>query len=140
LGHWFLLRLICALVFNSRRSIIGTLEIAGWIPGRKRIVAMARVALTSAQRFFPLSESTYGPAQKYRTVVCYFRLTDLDYEEGLQAASGEWNLTHFLEASLPEAHVFDIPSCFGVRVGCLAATTTAAVLLLGDLEAGVTQW
>jgi len=51
LGHWFLLKLICALVFNSRRSIIGTLEIAGWIPGSIRIMAMARVALTSAQCF-----------------------------------------------------------------------------------------
>jgi hypothetical protein len=64
-----------------------------------RIAAMARVALTGAQRFFPLSESTYGPDQKYRSVVCHFRLTDLDHEEGLQAASGEIALNfEFLES------------------------------------------
>ena len=60
-----------------------------------RIVAMARVALTNAQRFFPLSESTYGPAQKYRTVVCHFRVTDAHHEEGLQAANGEMELNPF---------------------------------------------
>ena len=104
---------------------------------------MARVALTSAQRFFPLSESTYGHSQKYHSVVCYFRLTDLDHEDGLQAASGEIELNPFFQKRLcPKSTSLTRPSCFGVRVkrGCLAATTTAAVLLIGDLEARLTQW
>ena len=66
------------------------------------------------------------------------------FKEAFWWRAAKWNLTHFLETSLPKEHVFEHNhpvSAFGeTMVGRLATKMTTAVLLSCDLEAGVTQW